>query len=61
MAVIVNLGKRFILNAIRINTKLFHTAVPLFTPRYNLTFCHVKLEFLPQVEEKIATQLKLLV
>ena len=55
MAVIVNLGKRFILNAIRINTKLFHTSVPLFMPRYNLTFRHVKLEFLLQVEEKITT------
>ena len=61
MAVIVNSGKRFILNAIRMNTKLFYTAVPLSTLRYNLTFRHVKLEFLPQVEEKMTTQLKLLV
>ena len=60
MAVIVNLGKRFILNAIRMNTKLFYTAVPLSTLRYNLTFRHI-IEFLPQVKEKTTTQLKLLV
>lgn len=44
---------------IRINTKLLHKAVPLSTPRYNLTFRHIKPEFLPQVEERITTQLKL--
>ncbi|MGA7934380.1 MAG: hypothetical protein WCA35_12605 [Kovacikia sp.] len=44
---------------IRINTKLLHKAVPLSTPRYNLTFRHIKPEFLPQVEEIRTIQLKL--
>ncbi len=42
---------------IRINTKLLHKAVPISIPRYNLTFRHLKPEFLPQVEVPI--QLKL--
>jgi hypothetical protein len=39
---------------IRINTKLLHKAIPLSTPRYNLTFRHLKPEFLPQVEAKFS-------
>ncbi|MBD1851746.1 hypothetical protein [Leptolyngbya sp. FACHB-711] len=44
---------------IRINTKLLHQAIPRSTPRYNLTFRHLKPQFLPQVEESQATQLQL--
>ncbi|MGF1499284.1 MAG: hypothetical protein ACFB8W_21025 [Elainellaceae cyanobacterium] len=44
---------------VRINTKLLHKAVPLSVPRYNLTFRHIKPEFLPQVVEQSTTQLKL--
>jgi len=43
---------------VRINTKLLHRAVPVFTPRYNLTFRHLKSEFLPQIEAQ-GTQLAL--
>jgi len=42
---------------IRINTKLLHKAVPLSIPRYNLTFRHLKPEFVPQVKAQV--QLKL--
>jgi hypothetical protein len=75
-AVMVNLGEAFYFErdyergelrhhltdgwVIRINTKLLHKAVPISTPRYNLTFRHVKPEFLPQVEgADRVTQLKL--
>lgn len=74
MAVMVNLGEAFYFErdyeqgelqhhltdglVIQMNTKLLHKAMPLSTPRYNLTFRHLKPEFLSQVEE-MATQLKL--
>ncbi|MGG6294161.1 hypothetical protein ACQ4M4_07045 [Leptolyngbya sp. AN02str] len=45
---------------IRMNTKLLHKAVPISTPRYNLTFRHLKPEFISQVEEKRITQLTLM-
>jgi hypothetical protein len=61
MAVMVNLGEALYLErdydrgelqhhltdglVVRINTKLLHKAVPLSTPRYNLTFRRVKPEF----------------
>lgn len=67
IAVMVNLGEAFYFErdydrgelqhhltnglVIRMNTKLLHKAIPLSTPRYNLTFRHLKAEFLPQVEE----------
>ncbi|MBD2461404.1 hypothetical protein H6G89_10125 [Oscillatoria sp. FACHB-1407] len=70
MAVMVNLGEALYCErdydkgelqhtltdglVIRINTKLLHKAVPLSTPRYNLTFRHLKPEFVPQVEETMA-------
>lgn len=73
VAVMVNLGEAFYFErdyeqgelqhhlsdglVTRINTKLLHQAVPLSTPRYNLTFRHLKPEFLTQVEADI--QLKL--
>jgi hypothetical protein len=73
IAVMVNLGEAYYFErdyeqgelqhhltdglVIRINTKLLHQAVPLSTPRYNLTFRHLKPEFLPQVEAEV--QLKL--
>lgn len=44
---------------IRINTKLLHRAIPLSMPRYNLTFRHLKPEFLPHVEAKQTAQLML--
>jgi hypothetical protein len=75
MAVMVNLGKAFYMErdeqqgelqhhltdglVVRINTKLLHQALPLSTPRYNLTFRHIKPAFLPQVEATRTTQLQL--
>ncbi len=44
---------------VRINTKLLHQAVPLSTPRYSLTFRHIKPAFLPLVEAASTTQLTL--
>jgi len=44
---------------VRINTKLLHQATPLSTPRYNLTFRHLKPEFIPQVDNAMSLQLKL--
>jgi hypothetical protein len=68
-AVMVNLGEAFYFErdyeqgelrhhltngmVICIDTKLLHKAVPISTPRYNLTFRHLKPEFLPQVEAEI--------
>jgi len=70
MAVMVNLGEAFYFErdyeqsevqyhltdglVIRINTKLLHKAIPISTPRYNLTFRCVKPEFLPYVDETTA-------
>jgi hypothetical protein len=75
IAVMVNLGEALYLErdyelgelqhhltdglVVRINTKLLHKAIPLTNPRCNLTFRHIKPEFLPQVEETLTTQLKL--
>jgi hypothetical protein len=75
IAVMVNLGEAFYLErdyeqgelqhhltdglVIRINTKLLHKAVPISAPRYNLTFRHIKPEFLPHIEEPVTTQLTL--
>jgi len=75
IAVMINLGEAFYFErdynqgelqhhltdglVIRINTKLLHKAIPLSTLRHNLTFRHIKPEFLPHVEEKLATQLTL--
>jgi hypothetical protein len=75
MAVMVNLGEAFYFEwdydrgelqhhltnglVIRINTKLLHKAVPISTPRYNLTFRHIKPEFLPHIEECRVAQLNL--
>lgn len=74
MAVMVNLGEAIYrekdpvqgeLNhhltdgmVIRIDTKRLHCATPLSTPRYNLTFRHLKPEFIPQVDAP-ETQLQL--
>jgi hypothetical protein len=73
-AVMVNLGEAFYFErdyelgelqhhltdglVIQINTKLLHKAVPISVPRYNLTFRHLKPEFLPEVEQ-MAAQLTL--
>lgn len=74
MAVMVNLGEAIYMErnyeqgerqypltdglVVRINTKLLHQAIPLSTPRYNLTFRHLKPEFLPQIDAQ-GTQLAL--
>ena len=44
---------------VRINTKLLHQAVPRSTPRYSLTFRHIKPAFLPLVAAASTTQLTL--
>jgi len=44
---------------IRINTKLLHQAIPLSTPRYNLTYRHLKPEFIPRIEEEPGVQLNI--
>lgn len=45
---------------IRINTKLLHKAVPISHPRYNLTFRHLKPEFLSAImKDEVQAQLKL--
>lgn len=75
MAVMINLGEAFYFERdyvqgelqhrltdgqiIRINTKLLHKAIPISTPRYNLTFRHLKPEFISQVEDEITAQLTL--
>lgn len=74
IAVMVNLGEAIFMEwepqrgelqhhltnglVIRIDTKQLHRAVPLSTPRYNLTFRHLKPEFLTHVQAGI-TQLTL--
>lgn len=74
-AVMINLGEAFYFErdyelgelkhhltdglVVRINTKLLHKAMPISNPRYNLTFRHVKPEFLPQIEDYRTVQLAL--
>lgn len=75
MAVLVNLGEAYYMErdyeqgelkhhltnglVVRINTKLLHQAVPRSTPRYSLTFRHIKPAFLPPVVAAGTTQLTL--
>jgi len=70
IAVMVNLGEAFYFErdyeqgevqhhltnglVVRINTKLLHKAIPISAPRYNLTFRHVKPEFLSHIDETAA-------
>jgi hypothetical protein len=42
---------------VRINTKLLHKAMSISTSRYNLTFRHIKPEFLPLLDQDVQLRL----